>query len=560
MVTRVLKVLSRRIRGLHEAAYVLAVFALLSHLLALIRDRLFAHYFGASLTLDIYYAAFRIPDFIFVSVASMVSLFVLIPFLIDRLEKSHEDAHEFISSVFSGFFSLIVIVSAVVFIAAPILVRALLPGFTNSTAIQEVVMLTRIMLLSPILLGISNIFASITQTFHRFFVYAISPILYNVGIIVGVLFLYPLFGTSGLAWGVVLGALLHMAIQIPVVAREHLMPRFKIMLKGFGLSRLVAISLPRTIALAANQLVLLALIALASKMIEGSISVFTFGFNIQGVPLSIIAASYSVAAFPTLARFFSEGEHSRFFEHMLVAIRHIVFWSMPAMVLFVVLRAQIVRVALGSGAFSWEDTRLTAAVLAVFAVSLVAQGLEMLFIRGYYASGRTLRPLLVKIASSLFIMGVAYVGFMLFENSVFVRSFFENILRINGLAGTTVVILALAYTVGIIGSAITFWFLFRHDFGGHIPGSLYRTLIHSFSGSIVAGGAAYAGLVVFGTLLDLNTFVGIFTQGALAGILGILAGAVTLRGLRSDELEEVWSSLHNRFWRRSSVGIEPDEL
>jgi len=385
-------------------------------------------------------------------------------------------------------------------------------------------------------------------------------ILPAVGIIVGVLFLYPMFGLSGLAWGVVLGALLHMAIQIPVVIHQQLLPHFKLFIGGFGIPKLVATSLPRTIALASNQLVLLALVALASQMVEGSISVFTFGFNIQGVPLSIIAASYSVAAFPTLAQFFSDGEHSRFFDHMLVAIRHIVFWSMPAMVLFVVLRAQIVRVALGSGAFSWEDTRLTAAVLAVFVFSLVAQGLEMLFIRGYYASGRTLKPLLVKVASSIFIIGAAYGGFVLFERSILVRVFFENLLRIDGIEGATVIVLALAYTVGIIGSALAFWLLFRHDFGGHIPHSLYRTLLHSFAGSIVAGGAAYAALVVLGSFLDLNTFLGIFTQGVVAGILGILAGVATLRGLKSDELEEVWSSLHNRFWRQHPVGAEPDEL
>jgi putative peptidoglycan lipid II flippase len=205
----------------------LGFFALISQLLGFWRDRLLASSFGAGEALDIYYAAFRVPDLIFILSASMVSLSVLIPFLSKKREESKEVAREFLDSVFSGFFAFILVLSALTFFFAPQLTELLFPGFTPDM-LSHTAFLMRIMLLQPILLGVSNLFASVTQLERRFFVYAVSPILYNVGIIIGVFLLYPILGLSGLAWGVVLGALLHVGIQIPVMVRTGMFPRLRL--------------------------------------------------------------------------------------------------------------------------------------------------------------------------------------------------------------------------------------------------------------------------------------------------------------------------------------------
>ena len=177
--------------------------------MAVVRDRLFAEKFGAEIVLDIYYAAFRIPDIIFVAIASFVAITVVMPFFIENLNKNKEKAREFINSIFTLFFFAITLVSVVTYFATPALVEKFFSGF-DATAKAEVISLTRVLLLSPILLGISNIFASITQAFRNFFVYALSPVLYNIGIIIGLLFFYPIqgIGITGLAYGVILGAVL----------------------------------------------------------------------------------------------------------------------------------------------------------------------------------------------------------------------------------------------------------------------------------------------------------------------------------------------------------------
>src|SRR3989338_5965765 len=377
MVKKIFRLIEREISGLHEAAYLLGFFALLSQALGFLRDRLLASNFGAGEALDIYYAAFRVPDLIFIWSASMVSLSVLIPFLSKRREAGTAIARDFLDSVFSAFFAFIVVVSAVAFIFAPALSSLFFPGFEEE-ARSITAHLMRIMLLQPILLGISNLFASITQLERRFFVYAISPILYNLGIVIGVFFFYPAFGLSGLAFGVVLGAFLHLGIQIPAIARAKLMPRPRFTIDVGVVQEVFITSLLLT--------------ALGSLLGVGSIAVFNLSWNLQSVPLAIVGASYSIAAFPTLAGLWTRGERSVFIATLSTAMRHILFWSMPSLVLFVVLRAQIVRTVLGSCAFDWGDTRLTAASLALFAASVVAQSISLLFTRGYYAAGKSRTP------------------------------------------------------------------------------------------------------------------------------------------------------------------------
>jgi len=350
-----LNILGREFGGLHQAAFLLGSFALLSQILALVRDRMLAHSFGAGATLDVYYAAFRIPDLVFAGIASLVSVTVLIPFLVKKIDADGAGAQKFLSDVFTSFISFITLFSIGLFFLIPWLSGILFPGFSPQEQ-SSLVPLTRILLLSPIILGLSNLFGSVTQTFRRFFVYALSPVLYNLGIIFGIVFLYPQFGILGLGYGVVLGALFHFLIQIPVVAQQKLLPRFSFSIDIEAMKRVVTLSLPRTLGLSANHIALLFLVSFASLMAEGSIAVFNFSLNLQSVPLSIIGVSYSVAAFPTLARLFAGNEMEKFMKNIIMAMRHIIFWSTPILALFIVLRAQIVRTILGSGEFGWDHS------------------------------------------------------------------------------------------------------------------------------------------------------------------------------------------------------------
>lgn len=558
MVKKLIGFIGREISGLHQAAYLLGAFALGSQVLALVRDRILAYTFGAGSDLDLYYAAFRIPDFIFATIASVVSASALIPFLARELEKSEREARTFFNAVFSVFLIAVVCASVVMFFLIPRLSRFLFPAFSPSDT-ATLVMLSRVLLISPILLGVSNLFGAVTQIYNRYFLFAISPVLYNVGIICGALFLLPVFGLKGLVYGVVLGAFLHMLIQVPFILKKGFFP--KLIFRGDirRVKEVLLVAFPRTLALSSNEIVKFFLISIASVSAVGSISVFTFAHNLQSVPLSIIGVSYSLAAFPTLSRFISAGEIKKYLEHLMTSARHIIFLSMPILALFIVLRAHIVRLVLGSGEFSWSDTRLTAAALALFVVSLLPQGLSLLFIRARYAAGNTKLPVAVTLTSSICIVLFAYMFTKLFVIVPSVQFFFENLFKVEGIYGTSILMLPFAFSLGLWIQVVLLWVSFGREFRGFtLP--LLRTGFESLGAATIIGFVSYQVLYAANVYLVTNTYIGLFTQAAVSGFIGIAAGIVVLRLLRSKELAELWKALHSRFWKSQPIFEETEVL
>jgi putative peptidoglycan lipid II flippase len=557
MVKRFLSFISREVTGLHEAAYLLGFFAICSQVLALFRDRILASSFGAGNVLDVYYSAFRIPDILFVTVASVVSVSVLIPFLVERYDKGEKEAKTFIDSVFTFYFCFMVLVGLVAYALTPFLMAKLFPLFTKTGEFESLVKLSRILLLSPVFLGFSNLLASITQINKRYFLYALSPVLYNIGIIFGIKFLYPVFGLSGLGFGVILGAFLHFFIQVPFIVSQKMFPNFSLPIKFEFIKKISLTSLPRTITVSANELAELFLISFASFFVVGSIAIFNFAFNLQSVPFSIIGISYSLAAFPTLTRLFSGGEKDKFVEQMIVSSRHIIFWSVPVSVLFIVLRAQIVRTILGTGRFNWEDTRLTAAALALFTVSLIAQNLVTLFVRSYYSQGQTKRPLIMNVFSAGIIVLGSYYFIHLFNTNTYFKYFMESLLKVNDIPGTAVLMLPLGFSVGLFINLFIHWFDFTKNFPTFSKPVL-RTLFEITGASLIMGFVAYIFLDIFDNFLDLDTLMGIFLQGFLSGIIGIVTAILVLYLLGSTELKEVWRTLHHKIWKAEVVGPDPE--
>lgn len=554
MVKRIIRALGVELSNVHEAAYLLAVFAFVAQLLALVRDRMLAHYFGAGATLDMYYASFRVPDFIFTTVASLVAGSVLIPFLQQRLLEGHDKAKKLIDEVWSSFLILIVISCAVAYMLMPSIVGKLYPTLVRADALS-IVSLSRILLLSPILLGFSNFLASIIQAHRRFALYALSPVLYNIGIIFGIVLLSPAFGIKGVVIGVIVGSLLHMLVQIPFAKSIRLFPRFIYPIAWHRMLDIAKLSLPRTLALAGMNIVIIFLVALASRMTEGSISVFNFAYNLESGPLSIIGVSYSMAAFPTLARLFSEGHKDKFVIHVSSAFRHVIFLSLPIVVMFIVIRAQIVRTVLGTGAFSWNDTRLVAASIALFAISLLAQNANLLFFRAYYAAGRTKIPLVISAVSSVFTIVITVLIYKMYYIFPFIKTMLDLILKVSDIRGTEVLVLPLGFTIGSLVNLGLFVYYFNKEFVGLID-SVKRVTVQGVISSLAGGLVAYDVLLIIGNMIKLNTLTTVFSQGFIAGIAGLIAWFVVLRLLNSDELKELVSHIKSRILKAKVLSPE----
>ncbi len=556
MVKRFWNFIAREVGGLHEAAYLLAVFSLGSTVLAFLRDHLLAYYFGEGHKLDLYYAAFRVPDFIYAVFGSMVTSAVLIPYLLERLERSEKETKELLDGVFSAFFLVIGTVAVLAFIFTPFLMRTFFPELATAADANTLINMSRIMLLSPVFLGFSNFFASITQIYKRYLIYSLSPLLYNIGIIFGTVVLYPRMGLAGLAWGVAIGAFMHVVIQIPFVWTKSLFPRFTFGFRAGIVRKIVLTSLPRTITVSSNEIAEFFLIIMAGGLASGAISAFNFSWNLQSVPLAIIGTSYALAAFPVLTRHFVNGDTKRFVEQMVVSTKHIIFWSLPVMVLFVVLRAQIVRVVLGAGQFTWADTRLTAAAVALFSLSLIPQSLVALFVRAYYSRTNTVKPLLMNVVSAALIIVFSYGLLHLFQTWSAFRYFIEALFRVDDVPGTEVLMLPLGYSLGMIFNTILHWLAFEKDFPGYSK-CVTRSFFEVFSASIISGAICYLCLNLLSPLLGLATTWAVFLQGFVAGVVAILVCLGILYFFQNKELFVVAHTLHSKIWKREVVPADP---
>lgn len=557
---KIFRIFNKEYGNMNQAALLLGSFAFLSQILGLFRDRFITHFIGPSAPLDVYYAAFRVPDLIFISVASLVSITVLIPYIASRMENNQitVQARKFLNDVFTVFLFLMVIVSILVYILMPDLASYIAPGF-NLQMQNQVVEISRIMLLSPVLLGLSNLFGSVTQIYRKFFIYSLSPIFYNLGIIIGIVFLYPNFGVQGLAFGIVLGALMHFLIQLFSAWRSGFVPFFSSTIDWKSVKEVFITSIPRTLGLSFNNIALISIVSFASYLTLGSISIFNLSLNLQSAPLGIIGLSYAVAAFPTLTKFFTGGKMEEFREHLAIGARQIIFWSLPVMFLFVVLRAQIVRVILGAGSFSWENTRLVAASLAIFSISITSQGLIALFARAYYAGGNTKRPLIVNFISSISIVAFAYVLLFLFQEYDGFRYFIESMFKVSNIPGTEVLMLPLAYSLGTILNSFLLWFFVRRDFMQNhhfISKTFFQSLVASFFVGIIT----YLSLNAFADIFSNESVWGVFWEGFISGILGIVAGIYVLYLFKNIELISLIKTLKTKFWKAKVVIPEEDGL
>lgn len=551
MVNKIKKIFSREIKGLHEAAYLLAVFSLVSQMFALIRDRILASSFGTGIHLDVYYASFKLPDLMFVLMSTLVSVSVLVPRFVVLIEDKKK-LKKLVDSVFTVLTVVALFILVLSFSFAPKFLELIVPDLFATSFKNELIMMTRIILIQPIILSVSSLLGGLVQAYRKFAVYAFAPILYNLGIILGIVFLYPIYGLLGLAYGVVIGSILHMLLQVPFIFEEKIYPKltFKINFKEvFGV---ISHSIPRTASMLGTQGILIFMTFLASTMIFGSISVFNLSFNLQSVPLAIIGVSYSLAAFPALSKFFHEKNFTEFYLNLNKALRHIIFWSLPVMAMFVVLRAQIVRVILGSGNFDWEATRLVAASLAIFTVSIFAQSVSLLFMRAYYATGRTMKPFLITLVSFSVIVFSSFTLIEWMSNTPQFTDFLKDFLRLSDLTNVTVLALPIAFSIGQLIN-MTLLIAFFGRLKDIITNDLLKAINDSLSGSLIAFLITFLMLNALDTVFDLNTLIGVFLQGFISGIVGLSMGLAFLLIIDNKEIKVAIKTVKQKFWK----GIAP---
>lgn len=379
-------------RVLVTASVVLTVAALASRLLGWVRLLVIGSQFGASRELDAYFAAFRIPDAIFQLVVAGALSAALIPvFQSYRARGEDAEAWRLASSIINLVVIALAGLSLLMAIFAPLVVPIVAPGFDAPTT-ELTVRMTRIMLLSPVLIGMGAVVTGILNSYQQFAVPAVAPLLYNLAIIAAAIFLAPMMGVEGLAVGVAIGSLAHLAVQLPALARVGQRYDLTIGLGHPGVRKVAWLMGPRMLGLAAGQLNFLVSTILASGLPEGSLTVYNYAFQLSQIPVGVIGVSIAVALFPTLSHDAALGHVSRIRAQVSSAVRILIFVAAPLTAMLIVLREPITAVFYQYGAFSPDAAARTARTLAFFALGLGGHIVVHVLTRAFYAMQDTRTP------------------------------------------------------------------------------------------------------------------------------------------------------------------------
>jgi putative peptidoglycan lipid II flippase len=513
-------------RVLVTASIVLTVAALASRLLGWIRLLVIGSQFGASRELDAYFAAFRIPDTIFQLVVAGALSAALIPVFSSYRARGQEvEAWRLASSVINLVMIALSVLSLVMAIFAHLFVPLIAPGFDEETT-ELTVRLTRIMLISPVLIGMGAVVTGILNSYQQFTVPSLAPLFYNLAIIAAAIFLAPVMGVEGLAIGVAIGSLLHLVVQLPNLFRVGHRYRPTISLGQPGVRRVAWLMGPRMLGLASGQVNFFVSTALASGLAAGSVAAYNYAFQLSQLPVGVIGVSVAVALFPTLSQDAALGRLGHIRHQVASAVRVLIFVAAPLTAIMIVLRDPLTGVFYQYGQFDREATDRTASTLLFFAIGLVAHIVVHVLARAFYAMQDTRTPVtwaIVAVAINVPLM-VALVGPM-------------------GVEG-----LALALSVSSVLEVLGLLWALRRRIDSIEGGAIAR----SFGRSAAAGGAAaaamLAGLALTEAIRGELLVDPIGRVGVLFGVggAGVLAFLIVSAGLGSPELDQLRGILRRR--------------
>ncbi|MCL4360260.1 murein biosynthesis integral membrane protein MurJ [Patescibacteria group bacterium] len=396
---RVFSLFGREQRSVSGAALILMSMVFTSRILGLVRDRLLAARFSPD-ELGIYFAAFRIPNLLFelLVMGALTSAFIPV-FTKYITQEKKEEAWRIASILVNLSFLTLLLVAVPVFIWSRQISHLMAPGFTGEQ-IDIMAGFTRFMIIFQVIpLLIGNFFTGILQSFNRFWLPAIAPVVYNIGIIAGIIVLTPALHLAAPVAGVGIGAFLFMAIQVPLLVHLGYRHRFTVDIRHKGVQEVGRLMAPRTLGLAVSQVDTTVDLILSSLLGARMVTIFNFAQHLQQLPVGLFGATIAQAALPSLSVSSAREEKEQFKRTIISSLHQIIFFVLPVSVLFIILRIPVVRLVFGAAQFDWEATVMTGMTLSAFSISLAAQAMVQVLARGFYALYDSKTPVVVGIVS-----------------------------------------------------------------------------------------------------------------------------------------------------------------
>ena len=500
---RGLGLLLRQQNNIISAAFVIMATIIFSQILGLVRQRLLVAIFGASNTLGIYLASTRMPDFLFQIIIAGALSSAFIPVFSEFLGKGkNEEAHRLGSTLLMVGLVIFTAFSFILFIFANDFSKLIAPGFSNEQ-INLMANLTRVMIFGEIFFIFGSFLSAILQSYNHFFIPGIAAAMFNLGIILGILILSPFVGIFSAAYGVVLGALIFVLVQLPLIRRVGFSFKPTFSLKTKGVMEVLRLMWPRTISIAIFQIGTIVTVTLVSFLPNPGRNyvIFDYALTLSNAAVVLFGQAIAQAAFPVLSK--ERDRLSDFKTTFITSFNQMLYLVLPISALLLVLRIPVVRLIYGASMFDWGATVLTGRTLAFFSISIFAQALVYLISRGFYALHDTKTPLIV---------GALTTGLMLGLGAFFIFFYHYGIESI-----------AVSYSIGSIVNIIVLFIFLDKKTGGFERKPLFASIAKILISTLFTGFALYIPIKLLDQLVfDTTKTVNLILLTGISSLAGLL--------------------------------------
>jgi len=503
-----------------SASLVLAITFGLSALLGLFRSKfLYSRFFNCCVSdLDVYNAAFRLPDLIFKLLVTGALSASFIPVFSSYLHKNKAEAYKMASTVINLLLLVFVVASLTVLVFTHQLSSIIAAGFSPSQ-IDLMTSLTRILLIAQIFFLISNFITGILQVHQIFTIPALSPIVYNIFIILSIFTLAPIFGIYGVVYGTVVGAFFHLAIQIPLVKRLGFKYHPILDIKQKGVKEIIRLMIPRSLSLGLGEIENTVTLFFASTLAAGSLSLLNLAMQLMYLPSRIFGTTIGQASLPILSKNIARNELETFRSTVQRTILQSLFIAIPITTLILIHRVTIVRLAFGAKQFPWSATLLTAKLLAFLAPAIICQAIIQILIRSFYALHNTKTPLWVSAASLI--------------TNILTSYYFINYTNL-GVTG-----LAVSASIGNLVQCFGLFYLFIKQVDGFLWGATLKRFGIILPCSLVMGIMSWSSLKFFDLfILDTTRTASLILVFILSSAIGLISYVASSSYLKVEEFND----------------------
>lgn len=530
----------KRNQSLVRSTFMLMILFGIAKAISLGQTVIIADFIGLGSEWDAYVAANRIPELIVILISGGALGHAFIPIFSSYLARGEKkDGYRLASHVVNTVFTLAIIISGIIFVLTPWMVSNwIAPGFAeNPETIQQTIMMMRLLLIGTIIFAVSGIFSSILHSHNHFLLPAVAPIMYDLGILFGVVFLLKPFGIYGVAIGTVVGALAHLLIQVPGLIRNGARWFPEIGFSDPMLWKVIRLMLPRVAGLFVFQFNFLVMTNIASRLGEGSVSALDWGWRLMQIPQTLIGTAMGIVIFPTLAALSEVKDEDGKRNAMSGALKFIMVASIPSAIGLILIGRPLLSL-LERGAFDASATSLVYSTLSAFTLGLIVHSMLEVVARSFYADKDTWTPLWAALGGA----GI----------NLFLSLWLSGILMTENPPIENVMWLAFANSMGVAFEVLVLVVLLRKRWHGINENSVVMTTVKTLIASLIMG----VGVLTVGQIFTMLGLEGrlIYTLAQL-GLQVVVGGLIFLGATFALGMHEV-KDIFQILLRRNKADLE----